>query len=192
MLSNMENTPIPRKADDDPSSVLAAAGRARDRLTEGLRLPKGLFPALAVVIAVQVGAAGFGIAAQTTAGLALALAGTAVFLGVAALILVQFRRLNGVRLDGLASRIILGTGTPSTLVYMGTFATATWAAFESRWWLVATAAVVGGAAYSVSALLWWRAYRINPVERAGGTSPRTLALLALAACVGFAVLMVSS
>jgi hypothetical protein len=133
-------------------------------------LPKGLFPALAVVIAVQVGAAGFGIAAQTTAGLALALAGTAVFLGVAALILVQFRRLNGVRLDGLASRIILGTGTPSTLVYMGTFATATWAAFESRWWLVATAAVVGGAAYSVSALLWWRAYRINPVERAGGTS----------------------
>jgi hypothetical protein len=155
-------------------------------------LPKGLFPALGVAIAVQVGAAAYGIAAQTTAGLAVVLAGTAVFLGVAAVILVQFRRINGVRLDGLASTIILGTGTTSTLVYMAAFAAATWAAFESLWWLVVVAAVVGGAAYSLSAFRWWRAYRVDPVERAGGASPRTLALLALAAWVGFAVLMVVS
>ena len=187
----MESKALPQQP-DDPSSVLAAADRARDRLADGLRLPKGLFPALAMAIAVQVGAAAYGIAAQTTAGLAVVLAGATVFLGVAALVLVQFRRINGVRLDGLASTIILGTGTTSTLVYMGTFAAATWAAFESRWWLVVTAAVVGGAAYSLSAFQWWRAYRINPVERAGGASPRTLALLALAAGVGFVVLMVGS
>jgi hypothetical protein len=190
MLSNIESTPTPPH--DDLSSALAAADRARGRLATGLRLPRGLFPALAVAIAVQVGAAAYGIAAQTTAGLAVLLAGVAVFLGVAALVLVQFRRTNGVRLDGLASTIILGTGTLSTVVYMSTFAAATWAAFGSHWWLVATAAVVGGAAYSLSAYLWWRSYRTNPVERAGGASPRTLALLALAAGVGFAVLMVGS
>ena len=191
MLSNMESNPLPQNP-GDPSSVLAAADLARDRLAAGLRLPRGLFPALALAIAGQVGTAAYGIAAQTTAGLAVVLAGMALFLGVAALVLVQFRRINGVRVDGLASTIILGTGTTSTLVYMGTFAAATWAAFESRWWLVVTAAVVGGAAYSLSAFRWWRAYRINPVERAGGASPRMLALLALAACVGFAVLMVGS
>lgn len=191
MLSNMESMPLAQQP-EDPSSVLAAAGRARDRLADGLRLPRGLFPAVALAVAVQVGAGAYGIAAQTTAGLAVVLAGAAVFLGVAALVLVQFRRANGVRLDGLASTIVLGTGTMSTLVYMGTFAAATWAAFESRWWLVVIAAVVGGAAYSLNAFLWWRAYRLNPVERAGGVSSRTLALLALAACVGFAVLMVGS
>ncbi|MFC7487479.1 hypothetical protein [Knoellia pratensis] len=176
----------------DPSSVLAAADRARDRLATGLRLPRGLFPVLAVAIAGQVGAAAYGIAAQTTAGLAVVLAGAAVFLAIAALVLVQFRRINGVRVDGLASTIILGTGTTSTLAYMGTFAAATLAAFDSRWWLVVFAAAVGGAAYSLSAYRWWHAYRRNPVERAGGASPRMLALLALAACVGIAVLMVGS
>ena len=188
----MESNARSQDHDDEPSSVLAAADRARDRLTTGLRLPTGLFPALAIAIAVQVGAAAYGIAAQTTAGLAVVLAGAALFLGVAAFILVQFRRVNGVRVDGLASTIVLGTGTASTLVYMATFAVATFAAFESHWWLVVTAAVAGGAAYSLSALHWWRGYRRNPVERTGGASPRTLALLALAACVGFAVLMVGS
>lgn len=191
MLSNMESMPLPQRA-DDPSSVLAEAARARDRLARSLRLPKGIFPALALAVALQVGAAAYGIAAQTADGVAVALAGVMVFLGCAALVLVRFRRINGVRVDGLVSTIILGTGTTSTLVYMGTFAAATWAAFGSRWWLVVTAAVLGGAGYSLSAFVWWRAYRNNPVERAGGASPRMLALLALAAGVGFAVLMVGS
>lgn len=191
MLSVMESSALPQQP-GDPSSVLAAADQARDRLAGGLRLPAALFPVLAVAIAVQVGAAAYGISAQTTAGLAVVLAGAALFLGVAALVLVQFRRINGVRVDGLASTIILGTGATSTLVYLGTFAAATWAAFESRWWLVVIAAAVGGSAYSLSALRWWRAYRRNPVERTGGASPRMLALFALAALVGFAVLMVGS
>ena len=191
MLSVMESMPSSQHP-SDPSAVLASADRARDRLASGLRLPRGLFPVLAVAIASQVGAAAYGIAAQTSAGLAVVLAGAALFLGAAALVLVQFRRVNGVRVDGLASTIILGTGTASTLVYMGTFAAATWAAFGSRWWLVVVAAAVGGTAYSLSALRWWRAYRRDPVERAGGASPWMLALLALGACAGFAVLMVGS
>jgi hypothetical protein len=190
MLSNMESSPLPNP--EDPTSALAAADRARDRLAAGLRLPRGLFPALAVAIAIQVGLAAYGIAAQTKAGVAVALAGAAVFLGLAALILVRFRRVNGVRVDGLASAIILGAGTPSTLVYLATFAAATWAAFESLWWLVVIAALLGGVGYAFSAFRWWRSYQHDPVERAGGASPRMLALLALAAGVGFVVLMAGS
>jgi hypothetical protein len=191
MLSIMESSPL-RQTPDDASAALAAADRARERLAGGIQLPRGLFPAVTVGLAIQVGTAAYGVAAQTVTGLAIALGGAAVFLGVAALALSRFRRLNGVRVDGLASTIILGTGTMSTLVYMGTFAAATWAAFDSRWWLVVVASVVGGAAYAWSAVRWWRAYRSDPVARAGGASPRMLTLLALAAVVGFVVLMVGS
>ena len=187
----MESSPRPGTP-DDPTAVLAAADRVRERFAAGLRLPRGTFASVAFAVAVQVAAAAYGIAAQTTQGLGVALGGAAVFLGVAAVVLLRFRRDNGVREDGLASTIVLGTGATSTVVYLGAFVAATWAAFESRWWLVAIAAVVGGAAYSLSAFRWWRAYRRDPVERAGGVSPRTLVLLAVVACVGFGVLVVGS
>lgn len=191
MLSNMESSEA-RQTPEDASSALAAADRARDRLTAGIRLPRGLFPLVAGAIAVQVAAAAYGIAEQTMAGLAVALGGAAVFLAVAALMLVRFRRINGVSVDGLASTLVLGTGTTSTAVYLGTFAAATWAAFESSWWLVAAAAVVGGAAYAFSAYRWWLAYRSDPVARAGGVSPWMMGVLALVAFVGFVVLVVGS
>jgi hypothetical protein len=191
MLSIMESSsghPTP----EDPRSALAAADRARDRLTADIRLPRGLFPALAVAIAAQIAAAAYGISAQTGTGVAVALVGAAAFLAVAALLLSQFRRINGVRVDALASTIILGTGTTSTTVYLATFAAATWAAFESRWWLVLTVAGAGGLAYGFSAHRWWRTYQSDPVARAGGASPRMLAVLALVACVGGLVLMAGS
>ena len=146
---------------------------------------------LAAAIAVQVGAAAYGIAAQTAAGLAVALAGVAVFIGVAALLLYQFRRINGVRVDGLSSQIVLGTGGTSTLVYLGGFGVATWAAFESRWWLVAAAAVVAGVGYAFGALRWWHAYRHDPAAHAGGASPRVLAALAVLACLGLVALLIA-
>ena len=139
----MENDAAQRNP-DDPRSELAVADQARERLAAGLRLPTGLHPALAAAVAIQVGTAAYAIATQTAAGLAVALAGVAAFLGVATLALYRFRRINGVRVDGLASQIVLGTGAMSTLAYVGAFGAATWAAFESRWWLVAAAAVVGG------------------------------------------------
>lgn len=166
------------------------ADQARDRLAAGLRLPSGLHPALAVAVAVQVGAAGVGIAQQTAAGLALVLAGLAVFLMTAALSLHRFRVINGVRVDGLASQVVLGADATSSLVYLGSFAAATWAAFESVWWLVAVAAVAAGAGYALGARRWWHAYRSDPVAHAGGASPRLLASLAVIACLGFAALLV--
>jgi hypothetical protein len=184
----MESEAAPNS--DGPRSELALADQARQRLADGLRLPTGLFPALAVAIAIQIATAAYGISEQSPAGLAVALAGAAVFLGVAALALSRFRRVNGVRVDGLASQIVLASGATSSLAYLSAFAAATWAAFESRWWLVAAAATVGGVGYAVGALRWWRAYRHDPAAHAGGASPRMLALLALLACIGFVVLVV--
>jgi hypothetical protein len=175
---------------DDPHSALAVADLARQRLAEGLRLPSGLLAALAAAIAIQIGTAAYGISQQSAAGLAVALAGAAVFLGVAAVALTRFRRINGVRVDGLASQIVLGTGATSSLAYLGAFGAATWAAFESRWWVVAVAAAVGGVGYAFGARRWWHAYRHDPAAHAGGASPRALAALALLACWGLVVLMV--
>jgi hypothetical protein len=176
---------------DEASAVLAAADDARQRLAAGLRLPTGLHPALAAAVALQIGTAAYGIAAQTVAGLAVALAGVAVFSGVAALALYAFRRVNGVRVDGLASQIVLGTGTISTLAYVCGFGGATWAAFGSSWWLVAVAAVAGGAGYAVGALRWWHAYQRDPAEHAGGVSPQALAVLAVLALLGLVALLVA-
>jgi hypothetical protein len=187
----MESSPVQRNP-DDPRSVLAGADQARQRLAAGLRLPTGLYPALAAAVAVQVGTAAYGVAAQTVAGLAVALAGVAVFLGVAALALHRFRRVNGVRVDGLASQIVLGARATSTLSYVGAFGAATWAAFGSHWWLVAAAAVAGGVGYALGALQWWHAYRRDPVAHAGGASPRVLAALAAVACVGLVALLFAS
>ena len=186
----MENDRVQHNP-DDPRSVLAGADQARQRLAAGLRLPTGLHPALAAAVAVQVGTAAYGIATQTAAGLAVALAGVAVSLGVAALTLYQFRRINGVRVDGLASQIVLGAGATSTIAYVCAFGAATWAAFESRWWLVALAAVAGGVGYTFGALRWWHAYRHDPAAHAGGASPRVLAALAALACLGLVALMVA-
>jgi hypothetical protein len=186
----MESTPVPQTP-GDPRSELAMADQARQRLAAGLRLPTGLHPVLAAAVAVQVGAAAYGIAAQTVAGLAVALAGVAVLMGVAALLLYQFRRINGVRVDGLSSQIVLGTGGISTLVYMVGFGAATWAAFESRWLLVATAAVAAGVGYAFGTLRWWHAYRHDPATHAPGASPRVLAALAVLACLGLVALLIA-
>ena len=190
ILAAMETTPVPQTP-GDPRSELAVADQARQRLADGLRLPTGLHPTLAAAVAVQVGAAAYGIAAQTAAGLAVALAGVTVLMGVAALLLYQFRRINGVRVDGLSSQIVLGTGATSTLVYMVAFGAATWAAFESRWWLVATAAVIAGVGYALGTLQWWHAYRHDPATHAGGASPWVLAALAVLACLGLVALLIA-
>ena len=188
IVSIMESmTPNP----DDPTQALAAADRASQRLATGLRLPTGFHPALAAAVAVQIATAAYGIALQSRTGLAVALAGVAVFLGVAALALHRFRQVNGVRVDGLTSQVVLGTGTLATGIYVGTFGAATWAAFESQWWLVVAAAAAGGAGYALGARRWWRAYRQDPAEHAGGASPRTLAVLAALACLGLVVLLVN-
>lgn len=184
----MESNSVPQDP-DDPSRVLAVADQARQRLAAGLRLPAGTHPALAAAVAIQMGTAAYGIASRTTSGLVVALAGVAVFLAVAGVVLHEFRRINGVRVDGLASQIVLGAGATSTGAYMCALGAATWAAFESRWWLVAVVAVAGGAGYALGGRRWWDAYQLDPATHAGGASPRVLAALAVLACLGLVALI---
>jgi hypothetical protein len=185
----MESSPIPPDPDDQ-RTALAGADQARRELTTGLRLPAGFLLVFAAAIAVQLGAAAYGIAAQTVAGLAVVLAGLAIFLGVAALLLHRFRRINGVRVDGLATQIVLAAGGSASLLYLGALAAGIWAGFESQWWLVALAALAGGIGCALGARHWWHAYRHDPVAHTRGASPRMLAALAGAAALGFAALLV--
>jgi hypothetical protein len=177
---------------DDARVQLDVADQARERLTTGLRLPGWFFPTLATAVAVQVAAAAVGIALQSVAGLALVLAGLVAFMFVAALEVRQFHRHNGVRVDGLTSQIVLGTGGTSTLAYLGAFALATVAAFQSVWWLVAVSAVAGGAGYSFGVRQWWQAYRRDPADHASGPSARLLAVFVVLAVLGVVALVVAS
>lgn len=187
----MESTHPPQ----DPSHALtelAAADLARARLAARLQLPTGLHAALALAIALQIGTAAVGIARQTTAGMAIAGAGLAVLLAVTAWALLRFRQINGVRVDGFASQIVLGTGVTASSAYIVGFVIASWAAFESTWWLVAIAAVAGGVGYAWGARQWWSAFRADPAEHSRGASPRVLALLAATACLGLVGLLIFS
>lgn len=181
---------IPPRDPSDALADLAAADLAREQLAARLRLPAGLHPALALALALQIGTAAAGIAAQTLAGMGLVAIGLVAYLGVAAWALLLFRRINGVRIDGFASQIVLGTGATATTAYVGGFVAATWAAFESQWWLVVAASAVGGVGYALGARQWWRAYRADPTAHVAGSTPLVLALLAASAVVGLVVLVV--
>lgn len=170
--------------------ALTAADDAARRLTSGLRLPAGFYPVLTAAVAVQLATSAYGIAAQTTAGLAIVLGGLVVFFAVAALLLHLFRRRNGVSLDGLTSRVALAAGTLAGLAYPGALAIAIVAAFQSLWWLVAVAAVVGGVVCALGARQWWSAYRRSPSAHTAGATPRMLAVLALVGGLALVALIV--
>lgn len=173
---------------NDARLALHEADEARDRLTGGVRLPAGLYPVLATAVAVQLATAAYGISRQTTAGLVVLLAGLAVFLLVAGILLHRFRQLNGVRVDGLTSRLVLGTGALATTSYLGALAAAVWAGFGEHWLLVGVLSLIGGSGYALGVREWWRSYRDAPTTSTAGASPLLLAVLALVACAGLVAL----
>lgn len=174
----------------DASAALAAADDVRERLAGSLRLPAPLQAALAIALMAQLTTAAYGISAQTATGLGVVLAGAVTWLAVAVPALHRFRRVNGVRVDGLTSQVLLGPSGSSTVAYLAALGAATWAAFESRWWLVAVAAVAGGVAYAFGSAQWWRTYRRDPGLYSTGASPRVIGALSVLGAVGFVVLMV--
>jgi len=103
--------------------------------------------------------------------------------------LARFRQLNGVRLGGLLSRVVLGTGTLASASYAITAVAAILGAFDKQWWLVATASIIGGALYALNGRLWLRAYQTEPASHARGESLTWLALLAVSALAGLALLL---
>jgi hypothetical protein len=173
----------------DPAADLAAAEAVRRRLTAALRLPSWFHSSLGVAVAVQIGAAAYGIADQSSWGVAVAVVGCLPFLVVAWVQVVRFRRLNGVRVDGWVSRAVLGTSTGSSLVYAAGLAGSVWAAFEGQPWLAAAAAVAGGAGYAGSAHVWWRAYQRDPARHTRAESMVTLLGYGLVAVAAFVLLV---
>ena len=117
------------------------------------------------------------------------LGGVALFVLVAAIQLLLFRQLNGVRLGGLASRVVLGTATAASISYAFAFGASAWAAFNRMWWLAAVCAVAGGAAYALSGRRWWRRYQGDPASHSRGESAGWIAILGAVAIAGLVLLV---
>ena len=112
-------------------------------------MPSWFFASIGAAIAVQIATTAVGVADPSSSTLAALATGIAVVVAVAGVQLARFRRLNGVRLGGLLSRVVLGTGTRVGLVrrrgYGGILG-----AFDKRWWLVGTSSIIGGASYALN------------------------------------------
>jgi hypothetical protein len=170
----------------EAAAALRDAEEAGAQVAQRIATPPWFFTSLALAIAIQI--------ATTAVGLAEAmpwilLAGLALFAGVAGVQLSRFRTANGVWLGGLASRVVLGTATTSSIAYVAALAAAVWAAYAGRGWLVGACALLGGGAYALSGRRWLATYRARPSAHARGESAAVLAAAALIALAGLAVLL---
>ena len=171
------------------AAALHDAEATRATLADRIVTPAWFFASMGLAIAAQIAttAAGLGAGAPW-----LIAAGLALFAAVAGVQLARFRRRNGVWLGGLASRVVLGTGTAASVSYAVALAAAIWAAYGDRWWLVALWSVAGGAAYALSGRRWLHGYRGDPAAHARGESLAWLAVLVAAAMGGLAMLVLSA
>ena len=183
----MESTQRPSPA--EAAAALADAEASRTALAEDLRIPSWFLSSMGVAIAVQIATTAVGLGSETPWVL---VAGLVVFGAVAAIQLARFRRLNGVWLGGLASRVVLGTGTGASVSYVIALGAAVWAAYEELWCLVAVWSILGGTAYALTGRRWLRAYRAEPDVHGRGESALWLALLGLAAVAGLVLLLVDA
>lgn len=179
-------TPTP----DEAAAALREAESSRDQFSGDLVLPRGFHVALGVAIAIQILTAAIGIAEQSAAGAGLAVIGAIVVLAVGVDLLVRFRRLNGVWLAGLASRVVFGAGALASTVYALALAIAVWTAFEEVWWLTVASAAAGGVGYAAGGIRWMRAYRGDPVRFERGESALMLGLMAVPLLIGAVLLVV--
>jgi hypothetical protein len=183
----MESTQHPTAA--EAAAALTDAEASRAALAEGIRTPSWFFTSMAVAVAVQIGTAAAGLGGEE---LWVLVAGLVFFTAVAAVQLARFRRLNGVWLGGLASRVVLGTGTGAVVSEVIALAAAVWAAYESLWWLVGLWSVLGGAAYALAGRRWLRTYRARPDVHGRGESLLWVALFTLAVVAGLVLLLVNA
>ncbi len=185
MLSDMESKPTRAEA----TAALRDAEAARAAIAGGVATPSWFSASIAVAVAVQIATTAVGLGDGPVWVL---VAGLAFFAAVAGVQLTRFRRRNGIRLGGFASRVVLGTGAAASGTYVIALGAAAWAALEEQWWLVVVCALGGGAAYALSGLRWLRGYREQPAARARGESAAWLALCGAAALAGLALLLISA
>ncbi|MDQ2895119.1 MAG: hypothetical protein M3Y09_05655 [Actinomycetota bacterium] len=184
----MENTPEHPTA-AEASAALNDAEASRATLAHRLATPSWFFTSISAAIAAQIATSAVGLATGAVWAL---VAGLAAFAAVAGVQLARFPRLNGVWLSGLASRVVLGTGTAASASYAIAATAAIVAAYEAQWWLVGLGSIVGGAAYALSGRRWMRAYRARPAVHGRPESAAWLAAIGLAAIAGLALLLINA
>jgi len=100
----------------------------------------------------------------------------------------RFRRLNGVWVGGLASRVVFGGDAAASTAHFLAMGAAIWAAFEERWWLVGLCAIAGGAGYALCGVRWMRSYRSDPAAHSRGESVLLLVILVVPVLAGAVLL----
>lgn len=168
------------------AAALSEAEAGRERLTGRVAVPAWFLPVLGAAVAAQIAGAAFGVGDDRPW---LLCAGLAVFAGVAWLLLALFRRRSGVWLGGLASRVVLGTGTFASTAYVLALGAAIWAAVDGPAWLALACAVAGGAGYAVGGRRWLARYRAEPQRHARGEPALLLAAAGAAALAGLVLLL---
>jgi len=138
------------------------AEASRATLAKGITTPSWFFTSIGAAIAVQIASTAVGLGATSAATLSALVAGIVASAAVAGVQLARFRRLNGVWVGGLLSRVVLGTGALASASYAVAIGAATWAAFDAQWWLVVIWSAIGGAAYALSGRRWLRVYPLRP------------------------------
>jgi hypothetical protein len=176
----------------DASAALDEARRSQARLAAGVRLPRWFLGSIGVAIAAQILTASVGVVVDSAPTYALLAAGVLAFVAVAWIQVARFRRRNGIRVDGLISRVVLGTATTASLAYTAGLGGAIWAGFTGYWWLSALCAAAGGAGYAASGMRWMRLYRGDPQAHARAESVWWVLTLAALAVAGLFLLIVES
>lgn len=175
---------------EDAATALWEASAARDHLAAALVLPTFFFTSIAVAVAAQILTTAVAIAVGSATAWATVGAALLAFGLVAAVQLTRLRRLNGVRVGGIASRVVFGTASSASTLHLLAMGAAIWAAFSDAWWLVVLCSLAGGTAYAASGARWMRAYRDAPHEHSRAESALLLAALAVPA-LGALVLLVA-
>jgi len=179
---------------EDAAAALAEAEISRTKLAGGLGLPSFFYSSIGGAVAVQIATAAVGLDnhgyAQTVWARLLLIAGIVIFALVAGIQLARFRRLNGVWIGGLASRVVLGTGLAASTSYVLALSAALWASFAGLWWLVAVCSGAGGLAYALSGRRWLRIYRGDPATHARGESAGWLVVISTLALAGLVLLVI--
>lgn len=172
----------------EASAALIEAEASRAALAHGIATPSWFFTSMGAAVAAQIATTAVDLGADVPWVMA---AGLAIFAAVAGMQLARFRRLNGVWLGGLASRVVLGTGIPASASYAIALGAAIWAAYDARWWLAALWSIAGGGAYALSGRRWLQRYRALPAVHGRGESAMWLIPLSVAAVAGLAFLLLN-
>jgi len=175
----------------EASVWLNDAEASRAALARGIKTPSWFFTSIGAAIAAQIGTTAVGLADPSPWTVAPLAAGMAALATVAGVQLARFRQLNGIWLGGLLSRVVLGTETLASVAYGVAFGGAIWAAFDTRWSLMISCSIIGGAAYALLGRRWLRAYRSAPARHARGESLAWLALITVAGLTGLALLLLN-